>query len=83
MTTRTAIQPGSTETVAVPRSGGLSLPFDPVLLLATLGLVACSLITVADATADDIAGNPHYFVTRQAIYFAVGAPGAALLLGLV
>ena len=79
MSTRTAIQPGSTETVAVPRSGGLSLPFDPVLLLATLGLIACSLVTVADATADDIAGNPHYFVTRQAIYFAVGAAAAALL----
>ena len=79
MSARTAIQPAAQETVAVPRGGGLGLPFDPVLLLAVLGLAACSLITVAAATSDDIAGDPHYFLKRQAIYFVVGAAAAALL----
>jgi rod shape determining protein RodA len=46
--------------------------FDPLMLLATLGLVACSLYTIAQATRDDIAGDPSFFVTRQAIYMGVG-----------
>ncbi len=34
------------------------------------------------ATADDVPGDPHYFVTRQAIYFVVGArAGRAALRG--
>ena len=77
MASRGAIQTG--ETVAVPRARGLSLPFDPVLLLAVLALAACSLITVAAATSDDVAGNPHYFVTRQALYFGAGGVLAILL----
>ena len=72
-----AIQQG--ETVAVPRARGLTLPFDPVLALAVLALAACSLIAVGAATADDIAGNPRYFVTRQAVYFAVGGALAILI----
>ena len=77
MASRGAIQQG--ETVAVPRARGLSLPFDPVLLLAVLALAACSLVTVAAATADDVAGSPHYFVTRQALYFGAGGVLAILL----
>ncbi len=65
-----AIQQG--ETVAVPRARGLTLPFDPILLLTVIALAVCSVIAVGAATADDIAGNPRYFVTRQAVYFAVG-----------
>ena len=72
-----AIQQG--ETVAVPRARGLTLPFDPILALAVIGLAVCSLIAVGSATADDIAGNPGYFVTRQAVYFAVGGTLAVLL----
>jgi rod shape determining protein RodA len=45
---------------------------DPLLLLATLGLVACSLVVLRGATRSDIAGEPNYFVNRQAIYAAVG-----------
>ena len=45
---------------------------DVLLLLAVLGLVACSLYTIATATQDDVPGSPHYFVTRQAAYFAIG-----------
>jgi rod shape determining protein RodA len=48
------------------------LRVDPLMLLATLGLVAASLYTVATATGDDIPGDPNYFVVRQAAYAAVG-----------
>ena len=48
------------------------LPLDPLLLLATLGLTAASLYTVATATQDDIPGDPNYFLTRQAGYVGVG-----------
>jgi rod shape determining protein RodA len=54
----------------VPREWRLRL--DPLLLLASLGLVACSLITLKGATANDIAGDPLYYVKRQAIYGGVG-----------
>ena len=48
------------------------LPLDPLLLLATLGLMAASLYTVANATQTDIPGDPSYFLKRQAIYMGVG-----------
>jgi rod shape determining protein RodA len=48
------------------------LPLDPLLLLATAGLTAASLYTVATATQDDFAGDPNYFLTRQAAYAGVG-----------
>src|SRR3712207_6105617 len=52
--------------------GGLALPFDPLLLLATLGLAVCSLVVIDGATSGDITGAPDYFVTRQGVYFGVG-----------
>jgi rod shape determining protein RodA len=57
----------------------LALPFDPILLLAVIGLCIASLVTIAGATADDIAGDPHYYVNRQAVYFVVGAVLAVVL----
>ena len=54
----------------VPREWRLRL--DPLLLVATLGLVACSLIALKGATQNDIPGDPHYYVVRQGIYAAVG-----------
>ena len=48
------------------------LPLDPLLLLATVGLAAASLYTVATATQDDIPGDPNYYLTRQAGYVGVG-----------
>jgi len=48
------------------------LRMDPLLLVATLGLVACSLIALNGATQNDIPGDPHYYVTRQAIYAGIG-----------
>jgi rod shape determining protein RodA len=54
----------------VPREWRLRL--DPLLLLATLGLVACSLIALKGSTQNDITGDPHYYVIRQGIYAGVG-----------
>jgi rod shape determining protein RodA len=45
---------------------------DPLLLLAVVGLMACSLITIGSATQDDIPGSPDYYVIRQGAYFGVG-----------
>ncbi len=56
-----------------------SLPFDPVLVLAVIGICIGSLVTIAGATTDDIAGDPNYYVKRQAVYFVVGALAAAVL----
>jgi rod shape determining protein RodA len=65
--------------VAPTRAIGLTLPFDPILLLAVIGICAASLVTLAGATADDIPGDPHYYVNRQAIYFVVGLVLAVIL----
>ena len=64
----------------VPERAGVSqaiarralLPLDPLLTLAVLGLMACSLMTIAGATSDDIPGQPDYYVIRQAAYGGVG-----------
>jgi rod shape determining protein RodA len=66
--------------VAAPvRPIGLSLPFDPILLLAVIGLCVASLVTLTGATVDDIPGDPHYYVNRQAVYFVVGLVLATVL----
>jgi rod shape determining protein RodA len=54
----------------VPRVWHLRL--DPLLLLASFGLVACSLVALDGATRNDIPGDPNYYVYRQGIYAAVG-----------
>jgi rod shape determining protein RodA len=45
---------------------------DVLLLLAVVGLMGCSLYTIASATKDDIPGDPNFYVTRQATYAVVG-----------
>jgi rod shape determining protein RodA len=57
----------------------LRLPFDPLLLLATLGLLACSLIVINAATSEDIPGSPAYFTHRQMIFAGVGLFGMVVL----
>jgi rod shape determining protein RodA len=64
---------------APARAVGLTLPFDPILLLAVVGLCTASLVTIAGATADDIPGDPRYYVNRQAVYFVVGLVVAVVL----
>ena len=51
---------------------------DPMALVAGFGLIAFSIYTLSQATADDIPGNPYYYVVRQSIYAVVGI---ALMLG--
>src|SRR5918998_4817565 len=45
---------------------------DVLLLLAVIGLMACSIYTLGTATEDDVRGSPHYYVLRQSIYAGVG-----------
>jgi rod shape determining protein RodA len=54
----------------VPREWRLRI--DVLLLLAAVGLCACSLLALRGATADDVPGQPNYYVERQAVYAGVG-----------
>jgi rod shape determining protein RodA len=53
-------------------ASGRVLRIDPLMLLATLGLIAASIYIVGSATQDDRPGEPNYFLYRQAAYAAVG-----------
>jgi rod shape determining protein RodA len=71
VSTATPIKPASDPPPAlVPREWRLRL--DPLLLLAAIGLVACSCIAIKGATADDVPGDPLYYFERQVVYGAVG-----------
>jgi rod shape determining protein RodA len=70
--TATAIQDVNDAPPAATPRPGMLLPFDPILLLAVLGLCVGSIVTIAGATADDIPGQPDYYVQRQTVFFAVG-----------
>ena len=64
------IQPASDPPPALmPREWRIRL--DPLLLLATLGLITCSLVAINGATRDDF-DDPLYYVKRQAVYCAIG-----------
>jgi rod shape determining protein RodA len=64
----------ATEEQAVSRAR-LLLFMDPLLFVAALGLVACSLVTLHGATR---ASGPYY-VDRQAVYAGIGLLAALLL----
>ncbi|MEA2333170.1 MAG: rod shape determining protein RodA [Thermoleophilaceae bacterium] len=53
-------------------AGPRVLRLDPLLLLATLGLVAVSVYTVRRSTLGDIPGDPNYYMYRQLAYVGVG-----------
>lgn len=63
-------------TIAPRRSsvaGRLNLPYmDGVMLVASIGLIAVSLLTLAIASRNEVPGQPLYFVVRQGIYAVVG-----------
>jgi rod shape determining protein RodA len=50
----------------------LSLPLDPVLTLAVVGLAICSTVTLQAATRNLIPASPRYYVDRQLFYLIVG-----------
>jgi len=71
MSAKSTIRPASEPPPPlVPREWRLRL--DPLLLLASLGLVVVSVIAINGATRNDIPGDPNYYVYRQAIYAAIG-----------
>jgi rod shape determining protein RodA len=77
-TTATPLRPVEQKATASSRP---LLMLDPLLLLAALGLVACSLLTLHVATRGSAAG-PSYYVERQALY-AGGGVILALILSMV
>jgi rod shape determining protein RodA len=42
------------------------------LMVSALGLTAFSLLTLGQATQNDVPGSPHYFLERQTIYAVLG-----------
>jgi rod shape determining protein RodA len=52
------------------RAGVMRLDFP--LLAGAIGLIAFSIFTLGEATAEDVPGDPHYYVIRQAIYAVIG-----------
>jgi rod shape determining protein RodA len=75
------IRDADEQQASAPRAAalGFSLPFDPILLLAVIGLCIGSLATISGATADDVPGSPNYYVDRQAIFFGIGTVLAIVL----
>jgi rod shape determining protein RodA len=55
-----------------PRQPRGALPFDPLLVVAALGLVVFGVIVISGATADDIPGDKYYYVYRQVAYGVIG-----------
>ena len=53
---------------------------DWILLAATAGLVGYGLWAIAGITRNDVSGDPHYYVVRQAAYAVLGL---VLLVGVV
>ncbi len=49
------------------------------LAFAALALVAFSIFTLGQATANDVPGSPHYYLDRQAIYGVLGVVGMLIL----
>jgi rod shape determining protein RodA len=71
VSTATPIKPASELPPSLaPREWRLRI--DPLLLLATFGLVACSLVALNGGTRADVAGDPNYYVYRQAMFAGVG-----------
>jgi rod shape determining protein RodA len=71
MSAKQTIQPASEPPPPlVPREWRLRL--DPLLLLASIGLIVASLIALRGATQNDVEGSPNYYVYRQAIYAGIG-----------
>ena len=52
---------------------------DWTLTLSAVALMGFSLLTLGQATQNDVPGSPNYFLERQAIYAALGIVGMVLL----
>ncbi len=71
--------------VAAPPPAGLRLPFDPLLVLAVLGLAACSLVTIATrrATTSPATRSTTSSARRSSSASAAVAGGGPLAPGLL
>jgi rod shape determining protein RodA len=49
------------------------------LTISAISLIAFSVFVLGEATQDDIPGDPHYFLERQAIYAVLGLVGMVLM----
>src|SRR5919107_5955682 len=49
------------------------------LAIAAVFLIGFSVFTLGEATQNDIPGQPHYYLERQAIYAGLGILGMFLL----
>ena len=49
------------------------------LMISAIGLVAFSLLTLGQATQNDVPGDPNYFLERQSMYALLGIVGMLLL----
>ncbi|MBA2347826.1 MAG: rod shape-determining protein RodA [Solirubrobacterales bacterium] len=76
-----AISPASTNDPGRAGGGmsrsGLSLPFDPIMAIAVLGICACSLVTLYSVRVPGVPDG--FYFQRQAGYFVVGAILAVLI----
>lgn len=52
--------------------GPRALRLDWVLLFATLALLAISVVTLDNATRNDVPGSPDYYAVRQILYAVIG-----------
>ena len=57
---------------AVVGARTFTMPLDPLLTFAALGLAIASVVTLGPATQNVVAGQPDYYVHRQAVYLIVG-----------
>ena len=64
---------------APARPVGMALPVDLVLWLAVGGICVMSLLFLDASTADDVEGDPNFFVTRQAMFMGFGLVVALIL----
>jgi rod shape determining protein RodA len=62
--------PEQVPAVSSPRA--VTLPLDPLLTLAVLGLAIASVMTLGAATRNAVPGDPGYYVNRQIVYLVLG-----------
>jgi rod shape determining protein RodA len=55
-----------------PGARPLTLPLDPLLTLAVVGLGIASVLTLGQATRELVPGQPDYYTERQIIYLVLG-----------
>ena len=66
------MQAATTPVKGFREASGRVLRIDPLMLLATIGLIAASIYVIGSATQDDRPGDPNYYTHRQAAYAGVG-----------